>query len=79
MDGWMDGWIDGPPADFFCLPTARTSDTEPNPWVLASHRETEPGHNTSLSNIVIHVDTNNLRMKPYKITKDSLARAFELA
>uniref|UniRef100_A0A4W6EZL8 SGNH hydrolase-type esterase domain-containing protein n=1 Tax=Lates calcarifer TaxID=8187 RepID=A0A4W6EZL8_LATCA len=70
------------PANVYCLPGARASDIEDNLRVLASRREKQgaQAHCTpSYSNIVIHVGTNNIRMKQSEVTKASLARTFEFA
>uniref|UniRef100_A0A667ZVX6 SGNH hydrolase-type esterase domain-containing protein n=1 Tax=Myripristis murdjan TaxID=586833 RepID=A0A667ZVX6_9TELE len=70
------------PAVVHCLPGARVSDIEDNLRVLAASRKkqgTQAHYTSSYKNIVIHVGTNNARMKQSAITKASLVRTLELA
>lgn len=69
------------PAIVHCLPGARASDIEANLRVLTSHRKGEfpqTHTRTTYKQIVIHVGTNNVRMRQSEVTKDSLARTLEL-
>lgn len=69
------------PAIVHCLPGARAADIEANLRVLSSHRKGEFSQThtgNTYKQIVIHVGTNNVRMRQSEVTKDSLARTLEL-
>lgn len=71
------------PATVTCLPGARAPDIEANLRVLANNRRSHKGkaHNkhTSFDNIVIHVGTNDVRMRQSEVTKSNIARTCDLA
>ncbi|XP_076015000.1 uncharacterized protein LOC143007485 [Genypterus blacodes] len=78
------------PAKVHCLPGARAPDIEATLRVLAdtrakanvvkTHSHTHSSHSvTNFDNVVIHVGTNDTRMRQSEVTKSSLARVCDLA
>ena len=68
------------PADVICISGARAPDIEANLRVLACGKDTygvrldTPTTDTSFSNIVIHVGTNDVRMRQSEVTKSNIVR-----
>lgn len=75
------------PATVHCVPGARATDIEANLRVLASTRAkakaTAKAHGAHTDdryeNIVIHVGTNDVRLRQSEVTKVNIARACDLA
>ena len=75
------------PATVYCVPGARATDIEANLRVLASTRAKANAQakahgartDDRYENIVIHVGTNDVRLRQSEVTKVNIARACDLA
>ena len=73
------------PAKVICLPGARAPDIEANLRVLACGQTTygvrldAPNTDTSFDNIVVHVGTNDARMRQTEVTKSNIVRLCDFA
>ena len=70
------------PADVVCLPGARALDIEANLRVLAtkrSHKDEAQNIHVTYDSIVVHVGTNDVRMRQSEVTKSNIARTCDLA
>nr|XP_049574556.1 uncharacterized protein LOC125967461 [Syngnathus scovelli] len=69
------------PATVMCIPGGRAPDIEANLRELTRNRPSQQrsSNNTSYSDIVIHVGSNDVRMRQSEITKKNIARTCDLA